>query len=109
MSNKAISDTGRRQLQRIADLKRQVAEADAGIRDADTSMNERAKDQERIRQNLQSLNNVSGQQELVQRYARDLAGAEGEIAKLRDRLGELRKKKMGLEAEVNGAIEGMGF
>lgn len=109
ISNRTISDAGRKQLQRVLDLKRQVAETDAAIRDAEMGMADRTKDQERIRQNIQSLNNVSGQQELVQRYARDLAGTEGEIAKLRDRLGELRKRKMGLETEVNSAIEAMEF
>jgi predicted nuclease with TOPRIM domain len=62
-----------------------------------------------VRQNIESLNRVSGQQDLVQKYARQLETQETQIAGLRDRLGELRKKKAQLSEELNSQIEKMEF
>jgi chromosome segregation ATPase len=109
LENKALSAAGRKQLETILDRKRQIAEAGNAIKQAEAETGEIAKDQERLRQNILSLNQVSGQQEQVQRYARDLAGREARLAALRDQLGEQRKKKAALEAELNSLIEKMEF
>ncbi len=68
-----------------------------------------ASDEERIRQNIQSLNNVSGQQQQVQNYARQLDQHEQQLAGLRDRQAELQKKKSALEGELAKLIEGLSF
>lgn len=105
VQNRALSEAARQQLTRILEVKRRIAEADASIRQTETEINEITRDQERIRQNINSLNRVSGQQEQVQKYARELAAQEGQLAGLRDRLAELRKKKTALESELNLLIE----
>ena len=66
-------------------------------------------DQSRIRQNIQSLNQVSGQQDQVQKYARQLATQESELAGLRDQLSDLKKKKSAQESSLNTLIEGLDF
>ena len=109
VQNKALSETARRQLERIVELKKQGADADRAIRQTEEQINELGRDQERIRQNLRSLNEVSGQQAQVQNYARQLAAQETQLASARDRLAELRKKKAALESELNAAIEKMEF
>ena len=109
LQNKSISETARRQLQQIADLKRQIADADEQIRGNDTAINDLIRDQDRIRQNLTSLNNVSGQQDQVQKYSRQLASQETTLAALRDTGSELRKKKISLEGALNTAIEKLAF
>ncbi len=109
IENKQLSDEGRKQLQQIADRKRQFAEARRQTQVSETEINEIVRDQERIRQNLQSLNRVSGQQEQVQRYAKQLADQEVGLAALRDRVSDLRKKAAALESELNAMIEKLEF
>ena len=109
VKNKAISDTGRRQLQQILDTKRQIADIDRQIRQIDSDINGVVNDQNRIRQNLTSLNHINGQEEQVQRYARQLATQETQLAALRDHAGELRKQKAALESNLSGFIEKLDF
>jgi hypothetical protein len=109
VSNRAMSDAGRRQLQRIADQKSQVAENDRALQDIDRQTRDLNTDEERIRRNIQSLNSVSGQQQQVQNYARQLDAHEQQLATLRDRQAELQQKKTALEGELARLIEGLSF
>ena len=109
VQNKAIPESARARFQQIADLKRQIADADRQTRDADTQTNEVIRDQERIRQNIMSLNNVSGQQDQVQKYSRQLSDQETRLASLRDTASEARKKKAGLDATLDRQIESLAF
>jgi len=109
VQNKALSDAGRRQLQQIIDLKRQIVDADNQIRQLDADVNNLFRDQERVRQNLLSLNQVSGQQDQVQKYARNLATQESQLATMRDKESELKKQKSTLESNLNALIEKLEF
>ena len=84
IQNKNLSDAARKQLEQIATQKRQIAEMDNEIRRTDASVNELVRDQDRMRSNIASLNQVSGQQQLLQTYARQLSAQESQIATLRD-------------------------
>ncbi len=109
LQNRALSEAGRRQLDQIAQKKRDIATNDAQIRQAQADLNNLTQDEERQRRNIESLRNVAGQQDLVQQYARQLAAAEVKLAGLRDQEGDLQKKKASLEAELNGLIEKAEF
>jgi hypothetical protein len=109
VQNKALSDAGRAQLQRILDHKRQIAAADTALKTMQTQIDELVRDQGRIRENIASLNRVSGQQEQVQKYSRELAAQEAQLASLRDQQSELRKKKAALESELGAMIEKLEF
>ncbi len=107
--NKVLSDAGRKQIEHIADLKRKSAAAAVEIGRLDQQVNEIVRDQERLRQNIGSLNQVSGQQQQVQTYAQKLAGQESQLAALRDRRADLEKQRAALETETAGAIENLAF
>ena len=109
VQNKAISDTGRRQLQQIVDSKRQIADLDNQTRQLDGDINNLAQDQNRIRQNMMSLNQVSGQQDQVQKYARQLATQESQLATMRDHQSDLKKQRATQESSLNGLIEKLDF
>jgi hypothetical protein len=109
VQNKALSDTGRRQLQQIANAKRQIADFDNQIRQIEGNVNTIVSDQNRVRENIQSLNQVSGQQDQVQKYARQLATQESELASLRDQLSDLKKQKAAQESKLNALIEALDF
>lgn len=107
--NKALSANGRRQLEQIAAKKREVAANDSAIRVADSSVADLTQDQTRLRSNIQSLNNVAGQQDLVQQYARQLAANETKMAALRDQQSDLKRRKTALESELNTLMETVEF
>ena len=73
IQNKTLTVEGRKQLETILERKRLVAGMDNDLRLAETETAEITKDQDRIRQNLGSLNRVAGQEDQVNRYARQLA------------------------------------
>lgn len=109
VQNKSLSDSARKQLQQVVEKNRQIAGADAGIRRIQSQINDMVRDQERIRQNINSLNQVSGQQQQVQTYARQLATQESQLASLRDQLSELQRKREAAMAELNTLLESIGF
>ena len=109
IKGRSISDAGKRQLQTIADRKRQIADLDSQINGIEAEINDLTRDQDRMRQNISSLNSVSGQQEQVQKYARQLSDGEGRLATLRDQQRDARKKKQGLEREAAGLIDKLEF
>jgi hypothetical protein len=107
--NRSLSDAGRRQLQAIANQKSLTAENDRALQEADGKVRELTTDEDRIRQNIGSLNNVSGQQQQVQNYARQLDAHEQQLAALRDRQAELQKKKSALQAELDRLVDALSF
>jgi len=109
VQNKNLSDTARKQLSEIVNRQQQIAAADAEVRRAEAQIASMVRDQERIRQNLNSLNHVSGQQDQVQKYARQLADQEAQLATLRDRQAEFERKRAALQSELNSLIEKMDF
>ena len=109
VANKALSDAGRRQLQLIADKKRQVAENDRALAAVEKQINDISTDEERVRRNISSLSNVAGQQQQVQNYARQLDAAEQQMAALRDRQALLQKTKASLQTELDRLIEALTF
>lgn len=109
IKGRSINDAGKRQLQTIADRKRQLADLDSQIAAVEADVTDTTRDQDRMRQNISSLNSVSGQQEQVQRYAKQLSDGEGRLATLRDQQRDGRKKKQGLEREMAGLVNKLEF
>jgi chromosome segregation ATPase len=109
IQNKALTDNGRRQLEQIAAKKREISANEASLSRATSDLSELEQDQRRTRDNIQSLNNVSGQQELVQQYARQLAQIEIKMAGLRDTQSRLKTAKTQLEGDLSAMMEKTDF
>ncbi len=107
--NKALSEAARKQLEQIANMKQQIAADGREIQSLESQIAEVVSDQNRLRQNIESLNQVNGQQQQVQTYARRLANQETELASLRDSRAELTKKRAALEAEESNVIRTISF
>lgn len=107
--NKTISDAARRQLQQIADLKTQLVDNDQEKSRTDADIQNITRDEERNRQNIASLSQVSGQQQIVQDYARKLSDQETQIAKLHDRRTALENQRASLLTQLNGLIGKLEF
>jgi hypothetical protein len=107
--NKALTDAARKQLQQIADTKTAIANADIEKQSVNTQVDSLTRDEQRNRENIASLSNVSGQQQIVQDYARKLSDQETLIAKLRDRATALDQQKASLQTQLNSQIEKLDF
>ena len=107
--NKSLSEVARRQLQQILEVKTQIANNDADKHSASDAISSIARDEDRNRENIRSLSSVSGQQQLVQDYARKLADQETQIAKLRDREYALDQQHADLQTRLNNLIAGLDF
>lgn len=66
-------------------------------------------DQTRLRQNLDSLNRVKGQEDQVRTYFGQLADNEAQLARLRDQRRELAARKTSLDAQIKDAIDRLNF
>ncbi len=109
LQNKQISEAGRKQLSSVADLKRQIAATDESITRTKTELDDLSNDQARLRQNLDSLNRVKGQEEQVRKYSAQLGESDAQIAKLRDGHRDLTTQKASLESQLHDAIEKLDF
>jgi len=109
IENRTLSADGRKQLEAIVAQKRLIAQTDEQLRDIEREINELVRDQERIRQNLTSLNRVSGQEQQVSKYARELADQESRLAGMRDRQSQLRKQKAAQDQQLKSLIEKISF
>jgi hypothetical protein len=109
VQNKALSETGRQRLEQIASKKQSIAGNDQELKRVQDESAELIADQGRLRQNIDSLNRVSGQQERVQQYARDLSTTEAKLAAARDQRRDLEQKKTQLNRELNSLIETAEF
>jgi hypothetical protein len=107
--NKTLSEAVRRQLQQIAALKTQIANLEAEQHSVTGEIENTARDEERNRQNIASLSSVSGQQQTVQDYARDLTDRETRIARLRDRQMAIEGQRAGLETRLDGMVAALDF
>jgi chromosome segregation ATPase len=109
VGQKAISDDGRKQMQGIIDQKGRIAGTDISLAQAHSEMEEASRAQDRLRQNIQTLNYVNGQHDQVQEWAKQLAEEEVHITALRDQISALDKKKAALEAELGDMIGKLEF
>jgi len=109
VQNKALSEAARSQLQQVLDAKRQITDHDSQIHQLDSDISSTVSDQDRVRKNIQSLNQVSGQQDQVQKYAGQLATQEAALASSRDKLSDLRKQQATDESRLNTLIEKLDF
>lgn len=109
VSNKQLAAAGRTQLQEIANLKRRIAADEAALDSTKAQMTDLNSDQSRLRQNIDSLNRVRGQEDQVSKYSTQLAGNESELAKLRDQTRDLARRKAIASNDLRGLIAGLDF
>jgi hypothetical protein len=109
LENKVLSAAGQRQMEQVADKKREIANNEAAIAETNGSINQMTQDQTRVRANIQSLNNVKNQQDLVQQYVTQLSASETKMVALRDRQDDLKRRKTALESELAGLMEKLDF
>jgi hypothetical protein len=109
VTNKQLTAEGRKQLQAIADLKQRIAETDASLDSTKSQTSDLNGDQNRLRQNIDSLNRVKGQEDQVRKYSMQLADNETQLAKLRDQTRNLAQRQASLANDLRGLIDRLDF
>lgn len=109
VQNKALSEAARQQLEEVGRRREAIGGLYVQIREVDQQLKDIAADQDRIRRNLASLNQISGQQETVQRYARQLAEQETQLTGLRDRKSDLERQSIGAQQRLNTLLGSLTF
>ncbi len=109
VQNKSLPESARKQLEQILRLKQSIAGVERELQLTEEEAGTLAQDEDRLRRNIASLSGISGQQDQVQHYARQLAALEARMTALRDRQSALRNRKAALESELNSLIEKMEF
>ena len=109
VSGKKLSDAGRAQLESLIALKRKLAAAQAAYDGTKTTIDELTQDQTRLRQNIDSLNKVSGQEDKVRQYSTRLNDNEVKLAQVRDSRNELKQNVNDLTSQVNNAVATLRF
>jgi hypothetical protein len=109
VQNKQLSEAGRRQLQAIVDLKGKIVESQANLDALKTRNAELTDEQNRLRQNIDSLNRVKGQEDQVRQYSSRLSANEVELAKLRDQRDAETQRRKALDTDLRTAIGKLQF
>jgi len=109
IQNKNLGEAPRKQLGEILNRKRQIADNESERHRFEGQVNNIVRDQDRLRQNINSLNHVAGQEGQVQKYARQLADQEAQLASLRDHQSDLERKNAVLQSDLNSLIEKTEF
>ena len=105
VQDRNLDEARRKKLEPLVALKGQLAAVESELRLTEKRIQELFQDQGRIRSNISSLSQVSGQQQRVQEYAQRLAAQESELATLRDRQSEQEKRKTDLTRQIEGTIQ----
>jgi chaperonin cofactor prefoldin len=109
IQNRALSAAGRTQLERILAKKREITTNQVQLQTAQKNQNDLSNDQQRFRQNIDTLRSVAGQEGLVQQYARQLSDTEAKLTALRDQEAQLQRNAQTLQGELNALIENADF
>lgn len=109
VNNKELDAAGREKLRQIADVAREIADAESEQQRVEQQINDLTQDQNRLRSNISTLRNVSGQAQQVQTYSERLAAQEGELVTLRDRQADLRTSIAELQLQRNTLIDTLEF
>jgi hypothetical protein len=109
VENKELSAKGREQLQGVIDLKRQVADVKQQLDSTKGRIAELSEDQSRLRQNIDSLNRVKGEEEQVRKYSSQLGANEAQLVALRDQSRDLALRGSTVEMRLRNAIEQLAF
>ncbi|MGA8594856.1 MAG: hypothetical protein WB676_08940 [Bryobacteraceae bacterium] len=109
IANKDLSPSDRSQLNSVVDLERQIADTSAQLEATKSQIADLSEDQTRLRQNIDSLNRVKGQEEQVRTYSEGLSKNETQLASLRDRERSLSLRKSTLDTRLRTAISELQF
>ncbi|MGC2662354.1 MAG: hypothetical protein WA324_30690 [Bryobacteraceae bacterium] len=107
--NRELNERGNAQLQAIGAIKEQIIQTEHQLATARSQSNDLDGDQTRLRQNIDSLNRVKGEEDLVRKYSGQLSDNEVELPKIRGQIRDLEQRKADLEKQQRELIQKLDF
>lgn len=104
LENVELDQATRQVLTDVLELKRELATLTAEAGQRETRVAEIHQDQNRVRQNMNSLDRNSA---LYRRYVADLEAQEGELDRLEAELAELRERRAATQTSLDDLIRGL--
>jgi len=99
--NKALTPEAQKQLEQIFALKEQIVVAQKEVSERQEEINEMFRDQERLRQNINNLRGLPGQQDQVNAYAAKLVAQEKQLEAKSAALSAGRARLKQLQAQLD--------
>ncbi len=104
-----LSAAGRRQLEQIAQKKREIADNDAALKQAESGITDLTQDQTRVRANIQSLNNVRISRTWCSNTRANWPPTRPRWWRCAITQSDLKRKKTALESELAALMEKLDF
>jgi hypothetical protein len=95
-------------LRKVLDLKAQIASLDQQIQRATQTKATIFQDQERLRQNMQSLRDNADERSLRARYVKKLEDGEGKIASLDEQVATLQSQRTDVQKQLDDVLANYG-
>jgi chromosome segregation ATPase len=105
---KMITPAVEASLKQVLTRKAELARLSNEMAARQTEIDQIARDQDRVRENMRTLKGSSEERQLLQRYVKQLDDQENRIAVLRRELQTLTADRQKAQEELNKFIEGMG-
>ncbi len=99
--NKALSPEAQKQLEQIFAVKEQIAAVQKDAAARQEELNELFRDQERLRQNINNLRSLPGQQDQVNAYAAKLTGQEKQVEAKNAALAAARSRLRQIQSQLD--------
>lgn len=103
--NKALTPEAQKKLEDLIALKDRLAEATQKVNSTQVEVNELRGDQDRLRQNINNLRGIPGQEAQVTRYAAKLAEQEKTVEALQSTLSAARASVRQIQVSVDQAMK----
>jgi hypothetical protein len=105
---KMITPAVEASLKQVLTRKAEIARLSNEMAARQTEIDQIARDQDRVRENMRTLKGSSEERQLLQRYVKQLDDQENRIAVLRRELQTLTADRQKAQEELNKFIEGLG-
>lgn len=109
IQNKILPAAARLALSAIVTAKNKIADLDRQLISTNAQTESLSSDAKRLRENIGTLNGVSGQQGQVQTYAAKLASIESEITAAQDRRKTMLQQRADAQSAVDAQIAALEF
>ena len=104
-----IDANTRTTLERIIDLRSRLAAKEARVESIDSEVEEIAKDQERLRDNIKALTATAEAKQLITRYVAKADNQETRLEQLNKEKQALGQEITGLEGELETVVRGLSI
>ena len=107
ISRRYIDDQTRAVLEKLVDLKTQIAKVEAQTQETNRQVNEITQDQQRLRENIKTLTSTAEAKQLITRYVAKANDQETKLEEIEKERRSLSSERSRLQAELASLIRGL--